>query len=211
MTILLALLVSFAASAQEASVRWKVTSEQVSEQTWNLTFSGKIEDGKHIYGVNPGIGNPVEVEYNTPVKAGPLQEVTEPQPYKDDLVFFKEAVFSQEVTADPGMTVEGIINMGSNPSESLMKKYSSDANSSYYHDESPVQAQNCTFKAVPNAFFADGGATWCVKTFTIDNCIISNRGSNKRSNKGRKTMLMVMTRRRGEDDDGGDGWKKKRK
>ena len=66
----------------------------------------------------------------------------------------------------------GIINMGSNPSESLMKKYSSDANSSYYHDESPVQAQNCTFKAVPNAVFADGGATWCVKTFTIDNCII---------------------------------------
>ena len=110
MTILLALLVSVAASAQEASVRWKVTSEQVSEQTWNLTFSGKIEDGKHIYGVNPGIGNPVEVEYNTPVKAGPLQEVTEPQPYKDDLVFFKEAVFSQEVTADPGTTVEGIIN-----------------------------------------------------------------------------------------------------
>ena len=104
-----ALFLSVALSAQEASVRWKVASEQVSEQTFQLTFTGKIEDGKHIYGVNPGIGNPVEVEYGTAVTAGPLQEVTKPQPYKDDLVFFKEAIFSQEVTAEPGTTVEGTI------------------------------------------------------------------------------------------------------
>ena len=104
-----ALVTSVAVYAQEASVRWKVASEQVSEQTFRLTFTGKIEDGKHIYGVNPGVGNPVEVEYGSGVTAGPLQEVTEPQPYEGDLVFFKEAVFSQELTAEPGTTVEGTI------------------------------------------------------------------------------------------------------
>ena len=108
--ILAALFVSVAAFAQDASVRWKVASEQVSDQTFRLTFTGKIEDGKHIYGVNPGMGNPVEVEYTTPVTAGELTEVTKPQPYENDLVFFKEAVFSQEVTAEPGTgAVEGVI------------------------------------------------------------------------------------------------------
>ena len=109
MAVVAALLLSVAAFAQDASVRWKIASEQLSEQTFKITFSGKIEDGKHIYGINPGIGNPVEVEYSTPVTAGPLQEVTKPQQYKEDLVFFREAVFSQEVTVEPGTDVEGVI------------------------------------------------------------------------------------------------------
>ena len=107
--VLAALFMSVAVFAQEPSVTWKVVSEEVSEGTYQLTFTGKIEDGKHIYGVNPGIGNPVEVDYTTSVTAGPLQEVTKPQPYKDDLVFFKQAVFSQEITAEAGTTVEGAI------------------------------------------------------------------------------------------------------
>ena len=107
--ILAALLASVAVFAQEPSVTWKVASKEVSEGTYELTFTGKIAEGKHIYGVNPGIGNPVEVEYTSPVTAGPLQEVTKPQPYKDDLVFFDKAVFSQEVTVDSGSTVEGTI------------------------------------------------------------------------------------------------------
>ena len=114
LSVVAALLVSVAAFAQgfgdKASVTWKVAAEQVAEQTWNLTFTGKIEDGKHIYGINPGIGNPVEVEYATAVTAGPLKEVTEPQAFKEDLVFFKEAVFSQEVTAESGTAVEGTIS-----------------------------------------------------------------------------------------------------
>ena len=113
LTILAALLTGAAAFAQGfddgPSVTWKVTSEQLSGQQFQLTFTGRIADGKHIYGINPGIGNPVEVEYSTPVTAGPLQEVTKPQPYKDDLVFFNKAVFSQEVTVEPGTTVEGTI------------------------------------------------------------------------------------------------------
>ena len=104
-----ALFASVAVFAQEPSVTWKVASKEVSEGTYELTFTGKIAEGKHIYGVNPGIGNPVEVEYTSPVTAGPLQEVTKPQPYKDDLVFFDKAVFSQKVTVDSGSTVEGSI------------------------------------------------------------------------------------------------------
>ena len=107
------LLISVAAFAQgldgDASATWKVESEQVSEQTWNLTFSARIVDGKHIYGLNPVVGNPFEVEYSTPVTAGPLVEVTKPELFKDEPVFFKKAVFSQEVTAESGTTVEGTL------------------------------------------------------------------------------------------------------
>jgi len=106
---LAALFMSVALFAQQPSATWKVASREVSEGKYELTFSAKIEEGQHIYGVNPGMGNPTEVEYATDVTAGPLQEVTKPKAYKDDLVFFKEAVFSQEVTAEPGTTVEGSI------------------------------------------------------------------------------------------------------
>ena len=110
MTVALAaLFMSVALFAQGPSATWKVASREISEGKYELTFSAKIEEGQHIYGVNPGMGNPTEVEYTTGVTAGPLQEVTKPKAYKDDLVFFKEAVFSQEVTAEPGTTVEGSI------------------------------------------------------------------------------------------------------
>jgi thiol:disulfide interchange protein DsbD len=104
-----ALLVGAVLFAQDPSVRWKVASEEISEGKYELTFTGKIADGQHIYGVNPEMGNPVEVEYATAVTAGPLKEVTQPQVYKEDLVFFREAVFSQEVTAESGTAVEGTI------------------------------------------------------------------------------------------------------
>ena len=110
-----ALLSSVAVFAQgfgdSPSVSWKVSSEPVSGQTYKLTFSGRIEEGKHIYGIHPGIGNPVEVEYNSAdVTAAPLKEELEPVAYKEDLVFFKKAVFSQEVTVPSGTsTVDGTI------------------------------------------------------------------------------------------------------
>ena len=111
LSVVAALFLGVALWAQDnPSVTWKVSSEQVAEQTWQLTFTGRIEDGKHIYGINPGIGNPVEVEYTTPVHPGALQEVTKPEIFKDEAVFFRKAVFSQEVTAEAGNTVvEGSI------------------------------------------------------------------------------------------------------
>ena len=96
-------------SGDKPSVTWKVSSEEISEGTYQITFKGAIEEGKHIYGVNPSMGNPTEVEYTTDITAGPLQEVTQSETYKDDQVFFKEAVFSQEVKAEAGTTVEGSI------------------------------------------------------------------------------------------------------
>ena len=112
-TFVAALFLGVAAFAQgfgdKASVSWKVTSEEVSEGTYQITFTGTIEEGKHIYGVNPSMGNPTEVEYTTSVTAGPLQEVTKPETYKDDQVLFGKAVFSQEVKAEAGTTVEGSI------------------------------------------------------------------------------------------------------
>ena len=108
-----ALLVSVAALAQgpadKASAVWKVNAEQAAEDTWKLTFTGTIADGMHIYGLKPELGNPFEVEYRTPLTAGPLREETEPTTFKGEPVFFGKAVFSQEVTAEAGTTVEGTL------------------------------------------------------------------------------------------------------
>ena len=110
---LAALLAGVAVFAQgpgeQPSVSWTVQAEPLSGETWQLTFSGRIQDGMHIYGLHPGIGNPVEVEYAADLSAGPLKEETAPVAFKGDSVFFRKAVFSQEVTAEAGTTVEGSI------------------------------------------------------------------------------------------------------
>jgi thiol:disulfide interchange protein DsbD len=94
----------------EASATWKVEVGGHDGQRYELVFSATIVKGKHIYGVNPGMGNPVEISYSTPVTAGPLTEQSQPQSYEGDLVFFNKAGFSQEVTVEPGTTtVEGAI------------------------------------------------------------------------------------------------------
>jgi thiol:disulfide interchange protein DsbD len=104
-----ALFVGVAAFAQEASVKWKVAAEQLTEQSFRITFTGTIAPGQHIYGTAPEMGMPFEVEYSSNVTAGPICEESTPTDYDGEPVFFNQAVFSQEVTAEEGTTLEGTL------------------------------------------------------------------------------------------------------
>ena len=107
-----ALLTGVAVFAQpdKPSVTWKVSSEQVVDQTYRLTFTGAIESGKHIYGVETEEGNPTGVSYTTALTAGPLLEASEKKDYNGEPVFFGNVTLTQEVTVEAGVsTVEGSV------------------------------------------------------------------------------------------------------
>ena len=104
-----ALLVSVAAFAQGPSATWKVEARKVAEQTFRVSFTGTIASGQHIYGIAPEIGLPFEVNYASDVTAGPISEESTPTDYKGGPVFFNKAVFSQEVTAPEGTSLEGTL------------------------------------------------------------------------------------------------------
>ena len=95
--------------ADKPSVVWKVTSEPVSGQTYKLTFTGRIEAGKHIYGIETEEGNPSGVDYVTDLTAGELVEASEKRDYRGEPVFFDKVVLTQEVTVEGAETVEGSV------------------------------------------------------------------------------------------------------
>jgi thiol:disulfide interchange protein DsbD len=101
--------VSVAAFAQGPSATWKVEARKVAEQTFRVSFTGTIASGQHIYGIAPEIGLPFEVNYASDVTAGPISEESTPTDYKGGPVFFNKAVFSQEVTAPEGTSLEGTL------------------------------------------------------------------------------------------------------
>ena len=73
----------------------------------------------------------------------------------------------------------GILNMGSEAIDELHYAYSDGANT-YYHDVNTILVQNCIFKAVPNAFLADGGLEWCVMDFRIKDSYIEQNPSDSK-------------------------------
>ena len=98
------------AQPEKASVTWEVASEQVTGQTYLLTFTGNIEKGKHIYGVETEEGNPTGVSYTTPLTAGPLTEVSDKVDLNGKPVFFDSVTLTQEVTVEAGISqVEGSV------------------------------------------------------------------------------------------------------
>ena len=109
MTFVAALFLSVAAFAQDASATWKVEAKKVAEETFRVSFTGTISQGRHIYGVAPEMGLPFEVNYASDVTAGPIVEESTPTDYNGEPVFFNKAVFSQEVTAPEGTKLEGTL------------------------------------------------------------------------------------------------------
>ncbi len=94
------------------SARWKVSVEETGDGGSKIVYTATISPGLHIYGLNPEIGNPVEVEYSEADLSfldGPFEEESEPEIYKDDRVFFKKAVFSQKISSNAPSTVSGTI------------------------------------------------------------------------------------------------------
>ena len=98
------------AQAPDATATWKVDSKKIGDQEYELVFTASIESGWHIY-TTANKYNPTELELEpgqgySPV--GEFTQVSKPELFKDDEVFFDEAVFSQKVKLDgDGAVVSG--------------------------------------------------------------------------------------------------------
>lgn len=97
-----ALLVWSAASfaqAPEATAKWSVSAEKVAEGMFELTFTGNVTDGWHIYTVDHKY-NPIVIEF-APDEAysldGSLVQVTEPDDFKGEEVFYGQVKLTQKV------------------------------------------------------------------------------------------------------------------
>ncbi|MBO6222059.1 MAG: thiol:disulfide interchange protein, partial [Bacteroidales bacterium] len=111
-SIAAALLWSAAAFAQapEATATWKVTPKETGANEYELIFTATIESGWHIYTTdNPY--NPTTLELDSPTGYSPVgafTQISKPEKFKDDPVFFDSAVFSQKVKLDgKSATVSG--------------------------------------------------------------------------------------------------------
>ena len=90
------------AQAPEATATWQVSSKKTGDQEYELIFTASIESGWHIYTTGNKY-NPTELELDSPSGYSPIgvfTQVTKPELFKDDEVFFGEAVFSQKVKLD---------------------------------------------------------------------------------------------------------------
>ncbi len=100
------------AQAPDATATWKVTSKPAGENEYELVFTATIENGWHIYTTDNQY-NPTTLELEpgqgfSPV--GEFKQVTKPAMFKNEEVFFNEAVFSQKVKLNgENATVSGEI------------------------------------------------------------------------------------------------------
>ena len=102
MAFVAALLIGSVASfaqAPEATAKWAVSSKQVSDRVFELTFKANIEDGWHIYTVDHAY-NPIVIEF-APSKGysldGGLVQVTKPSDYQGEKVFYDSVKLTQKV------------------------------------------------------------------------------------------------------------------
>ena len=96
--LLLGSVASFA-QAPEATAKWSVSSNAVSENVFELTFKAVIEEGWHIYTVDHEY-NPIVIEF-TPSEGysldGELEQVTKPSEFQEEKVFFDSVTLKQRV------------------------------------------------------------------------------------------------------------------
>ncbi len=87
------------AQAPEATAKWSVSSNAVSENVFELTFKAVIEEGWHIYTVDHEY-NPIVIEF-TPSEGysldGELEQVTKPSEFQGEKVFFDSVTLKQRV------------------------------------------------------------------------------------------------------------------
>ncbi len=110
--LLLGSVASFA-QAPEATAKWSVSGNEVSENVYELTFKAEIVDGWHIYTVDHAY-NPIVIEF-TPDDGysldGDLKQVTEPSDFRGEKVFYNSVELTQRVRlTGGGATVAGEIS-----------------------------------------------------------------------------------------------------
>ena len=102
MAFVAALLIGSVASfaqAPEATAKWSVSSKQVSDKVFELTFNANIEDGWHIYTVDHAY-NPIVIEFSSTQGYsldGGLVQVTKPSDFQGEKVFFDSVKLTQRV------------------------------------------------------------------------------------------------------------------
>ena len=116
MAFVAALLIGSVASfaqAPEATAKWSVSSKQVSDKVFELTFNANIEDGWHIYTVDHAY-NPIVIEFASSQGYsldGGLVQVTKPSDFQGEKVFFDSVKLTQRVKlTDSEATVTGEIS-----------------------------------------------------------------------------------------------------
>ena len=98
---------ALAAPQSDWTAKWDVQAEK-ADSVWAVTIKAEIAPGIHIYDID-NEWNPVSVEYAPGIIAEPLQQVTAPTVFNGENVLFKEAVFTQMVSAPEGTAISGTI------------------------------------------------------------------------------------------------------
>lgn len=136
----------------ETTVNWKVSAEHVRDSLYKVTFTGKIAEGWHTYGLESDL-YPTGVEFNESTAyslSGKLHEVSQATYYEDMKVFFKEIVIAQEIirNTDDAFDISGEITW--------MSCTDTQCASPEYNDFS-VKIEKASGPAISEA--ADGSAT----------------------------------------------------
>lgn len=114
----------------ETTVNWKVSSEQVKDSLYRITFTGNVADGWHTYGVESDM-YPTGVEFEqTPgvTFSGGLKEMSQATDYDGMKVFFNTIILSQDfirTTGDP-LEIKGELSwMGCTDTQCASPEYKS--------------------------------------------------------------------------------------
>ena len=114
----------------ETTVSWKVSSEQVKDSLYRITFTGNVADGWHTYGVESDM-YPTGVEFEqTPgvTFSGGLKEMSQATDYDGMKVFFNTIILSQDfirTTGDP-LEIKGELTwMGCTDTQCASPEYKS--------------------------------------------------------------------------------------
>ena len=101
------------AQAPEATAKWSVSSKQITNEVFELTFTANIEEGWHIYTIDHEY-NPIVIDFTSAPEYsldGTLVQVTEPSDYKGEKVFFDFVKLTQRVKLiAPEATVSGEVS-----------------------------------------------------------------------------------------------------
>ena len=87
------------------TVTWKVTGEHISADTCRILFTGKISEGWHTYGTGSSL-YPTDVIFGENPSgyelSRDLHELSAPEDYEGEPVFFEEIVLAQDVVLTGG-------------------------------------------------------------------------------------------------------------
>lgn len=86
-------------AAPEETVTWRISSEQVKDSLFRITFSGRIAEGWHTYTVDSEL-YPTAVEFEEASGfelSGSLYEMSDPVDYEGDPVFFNTVKLGQDI------------------------------------------------------------------------------------------------------------------